>query len=176
MTGPDGITVVQNVGHAIHRGAEAAVQVDPILLYDDRVGSDYATRWGSVTLYANAMFLHARFVSGDVDGKTPQYAPDFLVRAGGIYHWGDRVKVALLGTYVDNEYGNDNNSRTPENNYFIPAYSVCDLTLQARVYRSVSVMAGINNLFDDGYYARIRSEGIDPAYRRNYYGGVSVAF
>jgi Fe(3+) dicitrate transport protein len=57
---------------------------------------------------------------------------------------------------------------------------VWDLTAEAKVYRSsvgdVSVIAGINNLLDEDYYARIRSDGIDPAYRRNYYAGLSFTF
>jgi outer membrane receptor protein involved in Fe transport len=40
----------------------------------------------------------------------------------------------------------------------------------------VAVSAGINNLFDEDFYAEIRDEGIVPAYRRNYYGGVSFKF
>lgn len=35
---------------------------------------------------------------------------------------------------------------------------------------------GINNIFDEDYYARITNAGIDPAARRNFYGGVSLKF
>jgi Fe(3+) dicitrate transport protein len=46
-----------------------------------------------------------------------------------------------------------------------------------KIYRdALSVMAGINNLFGEDYYARIRGDGIDPAYGRNYYIGLSLAF
>jgi len=34
----------------------------------------------------------------------------------------------------------------------------------------------VNNLLNEDYYSRIRSDGIDPAYGRNYYVGVSVKF
>jgi outer membrane receptor protein involved in Fe transport len=45
------------------------------------------------------------------------------------------------------------------------------------VYKdNVSVIGGINNLFDNRYYARIRSDGIDPAAPRNWYVGVQVEF
>jgi outer membrane receptor protein involved in Fe transport len=40
----------------------------------------------------------------------------------------------------------------------------------------ISLIAGINNLFDEDYYARIRGDGIDPAYGRNYYIGASFGF
>jgi len=163
---------IENVGRAIHKGAEVAAQLDIVAAQDALRGTDYAQRWGGLTLYANAMFLNAEFVSGPQDGKTPQYAPDYLVRAGAIYHWQDRAKVALGGTYVDNEYGDDNNSQP----FFIPSYGVCDLTMEAEVHDHVTVFAGINNLLDQAYYARIRAEGIDPAYERNFYGGVSLTF
>jgi Fe(3+) dicitrate transport protein len=38
------------------------------------------------------------------------------------------------------------------------------------------LLAGINNIFDEDYYARIRSDGIDPAYGRNFYAGASLEF
>jgi Fe(3+) dicitrate transport protein len=40
----------------------------------------------------------------------------------------------------------------------------------------VAIHAGVNNLFDENYYARIRSDGIDPAMGRNFYGGVKLYF
>lgn len=52
---------------------------------------------------------------------------------------------------------------------------VWDLTIECKVYRNyVSILAGINNLFDEDYYARIRAGGIDPG--RNYYVGFSLLF
>jgi outer membrane receptor protein involved in Fe transport len=34
----------------------------------------------------------------------------------------------------------------------------------------------VNNIFDQDYWARVRSDGIDPAQRRNFFGGVKVYF
>jgi outer membrane receptor protein involved in Fe transport len=46
-----------------------------------------------------------------------------------------------------------------------------------KVYKDlVGITAGINNLFDEEYYARVRPDGIDPAYGRNYYAGLSLSF
>jgi outer membrane receptor protein involved in Fe transport len=53
---------------------------------------------------------------------------------------------------------------------------VWDLTLESKLHKHIGVLAGSNNLFDRKYYARIRSDGIDPAYGRNYYGGLSLTF
>jgi outer membrane receptor protein involved in Fe transport len=54
---------------------------------------------------------------------------------------------------------------------------VWDVTAEVKVYRdTVSVIAGINNLFDEDYYARITDLGIDPAYGRNVYAGFALRF
>ena len=140
---------------------------------DTTRGSKFADTFGSFSLYANVEFLDAEFVEGPLDGRIPQYAPEYLLRTGAIYRWRDRVKVALMGTMVDEHFAEDVN--TPD--FRVPGYSVWDLTAEAKVYKDrVRVLAGINNLFDEDYYSRIRSNGIDPAYRRNFYAGFSLAF
>ncbi|MFM7374089.1 MAG: hypothetical protein ACKO39_02910, partial [Chthoniobacterales bacterium] len=67
----------------------------------------------------------------------------------------------------------DNNAQE----YYIPYYNVWDFTFEVNVYKdNVSVIGGINNLFDNRYYARITNTGIDPAAPRNWYVGVQVEF
>ena len=164
---------LQNVGRSINRGWDISTEVDLVKAIDTARGSNFAETFGSFSLYANVEFLDAEFVSGPLDGRVPQYAPDYLLRTGAIYRWRDRVKVALMGTMVDEHFADDGNG--PD--YYVPGYSVWDLTAEAKVYKDhVRVLAGINNLFDQDYYSRIRSNGIDPAYRRNYYAGFSFAF
>lgn len=185
---PDGrSSTLGNVGLARHYGAEIAAEVDLIGLLDcpSRVSSAPTTkeagaplpqslgdRFGTLSLYANATLLQAEFISGPLDGKTPRFAPDHLIRGGVIYRWRDRCKLALLGTFVDDSFADDAN--TPER--FVPAYAVWDLTAEVKVYKEISVNAGINNLFGEDYYARITNTGIDPAAGRNYYAGFSVKF
>lgn len=189
---PGGRSTVANVGRAQHWGVEAAAELDVIGLIDALrgepapapTGKDSKTvvtpaeqslvdRYGSLSLYGNLTLLDAEFVSGPQEGKTPRYAPDYLVRAGVIYRWQDRFKVAFLGTFVGDSFADDAN--TPQR--AVPAYMAWDLTAEAKVYKDiVSVNAGINNLFDEDYYSRITDTGIDPGYGRNYYGGISLKF
>jgi Fe(3+) dicitrate transport protein len=190
---PGGFSTVGNVGRSQHMGAEIAAEVDLIGLVDHlqgnlpastgkdkdgkttvTTGGTLAERFGALNLYANVMFLDAEFVSGPLDGLTPRYAPDYLVRTGLVYRAPeDKFRVALLGTFVGDSFGDDSNN--PER--FVPAHTVWDLTAEARVYKDiVSLHAGINNLFDEDYYSRVRDDGIDPAYGRNYYVGVSLKF
>ena len=189
---PGGNTsTVANVGRAQHWGIEAALELDLVALLDELHGPPapapsakdgkavvtmqrtLADRFGSLSLYGNMLLLDAEFVSGPLRGNTPRYAPDYLVRTGTIYRWRDRVRVALLGTVVNDSFADDANTAQRH----VPAYVVWDLTAEAKVYKDhVSVIAGINNLFDEDYYARITDAGIDPAYGRNFYTGIRLRF
>jgi Fe(3+) dicitrate transport protein len=185
---PGGASTVGNVGRAQHRGIELAGEVDFIGLADALRGNGSTAgggkeasgpgtlgeRYGSLSLYANAMLLDAEFVSGPLDGRTPRYAPDYLVRTGIIYRAPkERFRVAFTGTMVGESFADDAN--TPQR--FVPAHMVWDLTAEAKLYKDVvSVNAGINNLFNEDYYSRITDAGIDPAYGRNYYIGFALKF
>jgi Fe(3+) dicitrate transport protein len=189
---PGGFSTVANVGRAQHRGIEAAAELDLIGLFDAFRGQPMAApagkdgkgsvepvekslgeRFGSLSLFGNVTLLDAEFISGPLDGKSPRYAPDYLVRAGVIYRWQDRFKLAFLGTHVGDCFADDANS--PER--AVPAYTVWDLTVEAKVYKDIiGIHAGINNVFDEDYYSRVRDDGIDPGYGRNFYGGVSLKF
>lgn len=187
--GLDGRTnTLANVGRAKHYGVEVAAELDLIGLFDRGAvissrptnketetapaAKSLGERFGSLSLYANATLLDAEFVRGPFDGKTPRFAPDHLVRAGVIYRLRDRCKLALLGTFVGDSFADDANTQER----FVPAYTVWDLTAEVKIYKEISINAGINNLFDEDYYARIANTGIDPAAGRNFYGGFSVKF
>lgn len=165
------LSEIRNVGRARYYGWEAATEVGMLGMYDDLNGTDFAARFGDLSLYGNLMLLNAEFIRGPFDGKTPAYAPDWLVRAGFQYTHPVYGKASLLTTATDDMFANDNNSQE----FYIPGYNVWDLTMEANVYQeNVALYFGVNNIFDENYYARIRSDGIDPAYRRNFYGGVKV--
>ena len=121
----------------------------------------------------NALTLQSgEFLSGPNKGKAPQYLPDSVYRVGLIYNWRDRVKVAFMGTLIGSSFADDTNTSSR----FIPAYDVCDLTVEAKLYKDyVSIIGGVNNIFNRSYYARIRADGIDPAMPRNWYAGVKVS-
>ncbi len=40
----------------------------------------------------------------------------------------------------------------------------------------VRLIGGVNNVFDEDYYSRVRPDGIDPAPRRNFYLGAALEF
>jgi Fe(3+) dicitrate transport protein len=163
---PGGRSTVANVGRAVHRGLEASIQQDLLRLF--RPG----TR-ATLTFYANALLLDAEFKAGAFAGRTPQYAPDHVVRTGLIYTRGPGLKLGLTGTLVDHSFADDTNTDQRR----VPAYAVWDFTAEWRVPRSpVRLIAGVNNVLDEDYYSRVRADGIDPAPRRNWYLGAALEF
>jgi Fe(3+) dicitrate transport protein len=166
---PNGFTSTGNVGDARYIGFEAAAELDVLSLISGGAPSPY----GDLLLYSNITLLDAEFTSGPNNGNTPAYAPDYQFKTGGIYRYKDIVKVALLGTVVGDEFGDDGDSFEG----FIPAYNVWDLTAEVKFWNGrARVFAGIRNLFDEDYWSEVREEGIVPAYRRNYYGGFEIFF
>jgi len=160
---------VRNIGEITYRGLEAASTYTVL-------GSNDASDAARLDALFNVTLIDAE-ISKDSNsariGKTPQYAPDYVLRTGLSYtHDRDR-KLALLGTFVDASFADDANTASR----LMPSYQVWDLTYEWRLSESpFTVLAGINNLLDEDYYARIRNDGIDPAPGRNIYAGVRGEF
>src|SRR6266498_3211250 len=166
---PNGFTSTGNVGDARYIGFEAATELDILALINGGTPSPY----GNLMLYGNVTLLDAEFTSGPNKDKTPAYAPNYQVKTGAIYSYKDTFKIALVGTLVDDEFGDDGDSFEG----FIPAYNVWDLTAEVKFWKGRSgVFAGIRNLFDEDYWGEVREEGIMPALPRNYYGGFEIFF
>ena len=166
---PNGFTSTGNVGDARYIGFEAATELDVLALASGGAPSPY----GNLMLYGNVTLLDAEFTSGPNKDNTPAYAPNYQVKTGVIYSYKDTFKVALLGTLVDDEFGDDGDSFEG----FIPAYNVWDLTAEMKFWKGrAGVFAGIRNLFDEDYWGEVREEGIMPALPRNYYGGFEIFF
>ncbi|MFM8410289.1 MAG: hypothetical protein ACKOCT_08415, partial [Alphaproteobacteria bacterium] len=165
------LSEIRNTGRARRAGWELAAEAGVLGLADHFRGTDLVPRFGDVALFANVMVLDAKFTGGPLTGKTPAYAPDSLVRAGVQYTLPGRLKASLMTTAVAEQWGNDNDTA----DFFIPAYRVWDLTFEANVWKeTVALFFGVNNLFDESYWARLTSTGFDPAYDRNFYGGLEV--
>lgn len=161
----------QNVGHARYHGVDLAGELDLIGM------TGLEERWGSLSLTGNVSLLEARFVEGPLRKREPAYAPNTLVKAGVIYRLPGRAKVALLGTFAEDHFWADDNRPGSTGLTAIPSYGVWDLTGELFLYRDVlRLIFGIQNLTDEVYFSRVRSDGIEPAQERSYYGGFSLAF
>ena len=170
-------TVIENSGRSIVYGWDLYTEVDFVgaanAAWNKDDGKGWVDRYGSISAYTALTLQKGQFINGPNDGKTPQYLSDYILRLGLTYNWRDSIKAAFMGNFMGSTYAADNNPA----NRFIPAYNVWDLTVEAKVYKdTVSVIAGVNNIFNKDYYARIRADGIDPAALRNWYAGVKVEF
>jgi len=116
--------------------------------------------------------MHAEFRSGLSEGNTPQYTPDMVYRSSLEARY-KRFKTSLAATYNAASYADNNNTATR----YIPSYVVWDLTMDYTIIEDkLSATAGINNLFDNNYFSRVRSDGIDPAAPRNFFVGMKYSF
>lgn len=173
----------RNVGRALYHGFDLGGEIDLLGLVDSLRGggvqgsTELGSRWGSLSLYGNASLLSARFTDGPQRKREPAYAPSYLVKTGIVWRWLDRGKIALLGTLVEDHFWVDDNGAGSTGLTAIPAYAVCDLTGEFALHKDiVKLFFGINNLTDEVYFSRIRSDGIEPAPERNYYAGVTIPF
>ena len=174
--GTEGNRVV-NAGRARHHGLELFTEVDLVGAYDYFNETNHVEAIGSLAPFVTLTLLDAEFSAGPFEGREPQYAPQYNFRFGTVYRWRDRVKISLVGTFVDAHFADDVSTA----NRFIPSYKVWDLTGELNLLKNVygkfdlGIFGGINNITDEHYYARVRSDGVDPAYGRNIYGGVKVS-
>lgn len=167
----------QNVGRSVNQGFSLSGQID---LYDMLRGeSPFSVIW-----YTSYQLLDAEFVEGPLDGKTPQYAPDHMIRTGLIVQQEQEWKVAAMLTHLSGHWADDANTISPTANWHIPAYTIVDLTAEAKVWSGqvggiesdLWMLCGINNVLDENYYSRVRANGIDPANDRNFYVGFRAQF
>lgn len=167
---------VENVGDLRNHGLEFFTDLDLIGFYDHLNQTAHAEKLGSLAPFVTLTLIDGEFREGPNSGREPQYAPKYNVRTGLNYAWHDRVKVSFLGTLVGEHFADDASTA----NRFIPSYKVWDLTAEVNLLKNaldkfdLSVFGGINNVFDEHYYSRVRGDGIDPAYGRNVYGGIKI--
>jgi len=147
------------------------------LSFKDQIGSITS---GGVTSFQNVGDSIHKGIDASASAEilhlmagTEQYgALDYILRTGFTYHHDEKLKLSLGATFLNDHYADDNNS----DNFAVPAYMVWDLTAEWKVHENLRLLAGINNLFDESYFARVRADGIDPANGRNFYVGASLEF
>ncbi len=157
-----------NSGDSRHQGLEFSAE------YDFLTGTQSVSQ---LLGFVNGSLLDAEItdsVDGALNGNTPAFAPDYLLRAGLIYD-NTRLKLALTATLVDAQFWQDSNaprgSGTDQIDARIPSYEVIDLSGQYRLSEAWTLFGGVNNLLDEDYYSRVRNDGIEPAGERTVFAG-----
>lgn len=161
-----------NSGDARHQGIELAAEYD---FFTGREGRH-------LTAFASLSVLDAEITKSltpELVGNTPAYAPDHIAKLGLIWRgFNERLKLGLTGTTVGTQYWRDANTATGNVVTFvaaeIPSYHVLDLSAEWALNDHVRLIGGINNLSDETYTSRVRSDGIEPAAERQAWFGVEL--
>ena len=167
-------TVDVNTGDTRNRGVEFEVAYDVL-----RLGTAAADR--HLDLFLNGSFLDAEFTGSSIPGqvgKTPAYAPHYVVKAGATWRVDQRFKLSLVANAVGAQYFQDSNTAVAGTPAQIPAYIVADLSADWTLAGHWRFLGGVSNLADRRYYSRVFLFGgsIEPANRRAAYLGIAYDF
>jgi Fe(3+) dicitrate transport protein len=168
-------TIDVNTGNTRSRGVELDGSYDVLRLWSESAANQH------LTVFANASLLNARFTSSALlnqTGKTPAYAPDYVLKAGVTLRQDARYKVSLVVDSVDSQFFQDSNLPIASTPARIPTYTVADLSGEYTVIGGLRLLAGISNLTDRRYYSRVFiSRGqLEPGRDRTFYGGLAYDF
>ena len=169
-----------NTGATRSRGVEVDGSYDVLRLWTDGPADRH------VDVFANASYLNARFTGSRVPtqvGKTPAYAPDYVVKAGMTFRQDRLYKLSLVVDSVGLQFFQDSNlpigdPSNPATPARIPTYTLLDLSGEYIVAGHLRLLGGIANLTDRRYYSRVFiSRGlVEPGRDRTFYGGVAYDF
>lgn len=172
-----------NAGDIEFWGIDVAFDLNATNLYDSLNDTSYEERFGALGLFFAAEFLETSIVSGPFNGNEASYAPPYSIKFGPTYRHSSGFKAELTATYIGETFWNTRNANsfTPGGNNVgtskIQSYAVWDFAMEAPVYRDhVKLLFGINNLFDEKYYSRVRADGIQPVAGRTFYAGFNATF
>jgi Fe(3+) dicitrate transport protein len=168
-------TIDVNTGNTRSRGVELDGSYDVLRFWS----TDTPDR--HLDIFANASYLNARFTNSRLPnqiGKTPAYAPDYVLKAGVTLRQDKRYKVSVIVDSVASQYFQDSNLPIGSTPARIPAYLLADLSGEYIVGGHLRLLGGISNLTDRRYYSRVFiARGlIEPGRDRTFYAGLGVDF
>jgi Fe(3+) dicitrate transport protein len=145
-------TVDVKTGDTRSRGAELEGSYDVLRLWSGSAPNRH------FDVFANASLLNARFTSSRLvnqTGKTPAYAPDYVLKAGVTLRQDGRYKVSLVANSVASQFFQDSNLAIASTPARIPSYTLADLSGEYTLAGRLRLLAGISNVTDRQYYSRV---------------------
>ncbi len=133
-------------------------------------------------LQAGATVLKSTFDGGAFDGNDLPYVPREAYTFGLMYDWRDKLNVVFQGRYSDSRFADAANTVTESvngSNGEIAAYTVFDLKTRWQISDTLSIGAGINNIFDKTYGTQRRTtqqKGLFPGPSREFYLSMNLEF
>jgi Fe(3+) dicitrate transport protein len=165
-------TIDVNTGNTRSRGVELEGSYDALRWWTDSPSDQH------FDVFANASYLNARFTSSRVPnqaGKTPAYAPDYVLKAGVTLRQDRRYKLSLVVDSVGSQFFQDSNLAIGSTPARIPNYTLLDLSGEYIVGGHLRLLGGIANLTDHHYYSRVFiSRGLlEPGRDRTFFAGAA---
>ena len=132
-------------------------------------------------MFANASLLDAHFTASDIPnqvGKTPAYAPHYVLKAGVNLHEDHLYKVSLTANLVGSQYFQDSNTAVAGTPAKIPTYAVADLVGEYTLMGHLRLIGGVSNLTNRRYYSRVFLFGgsLEPANSLAVHAGAAYDF
>jgi Fe(3+) dicitrate transport protein len=164
-----------NVATSKHRGAEAYVNLSLTSLLHAEPS------FGSLDVFDALGYTHARYTDGEFAGRSVEFAPSVVNRAGVTYARG-RATLGVQWSYVSRQFTDANNTvASPDADVgIVPAYQLVDLSAKWQLSRIIGLDFGINNIANLSYFTIRTTEypgpGIIPGIGRSVYGGVRAGF
>jgi Fe(3+) dicitrate transport protein len=168
-------TIDVNTGNTRSRGTELEGSYDFLRLWAQSTPDQH------LAVFANASLLNARFTASRIPnqaGKTPAYAPDYVLKAGVTFRQDRLYEVSLVVDSVASQFFQDSNLPIASTAARIPAYTLADLSGEYTIAGRLRVLGGISNLTDRRYYSRVFiARGLlEPGRDRTFYGGLAYDF
>ena len=168
-------TIDVNTGNTRSRGVELEGSYDVLRLWNNSAANQH------LAVFANASLLNARFTSSilpNQTGKTPAYAPDYVLKAGTTLRQESHYKVSLVVDTVASQFFQDSDLPIASTPARIPTYTVADFSGEYTVVGGLRLLAGISNLTNRRYYSRVFiSRGqLEPGRDRTLYAGLGYDF
>lgn len=126
--------------------------------------------FGNLTLTTGFTYIdaHSRVSSGDYeDGDRLNDIPRFKAGVSANYKFTPKFDMNISYTYTG-----DRISKGLE----APSYNFTDIGARYKVTESLTLRAGINNIFNEIYYSTEKTDTASPADERNYYVGFNMTF
>lgn len=164
--------LITNVGSSNSRGIESYIEFNPWRAFSKSTKAD-------IILFASYSYTKARYGTDHKDaatrGKKVENAPEHIFRSG-ISAGYKKVLLTTQISYVGETFSDANNTKQPlanGNTGLIPSYMVTDVTLTCKFTKALNLKAGINNLFNKGYFTRraggYPGPGVLPADGRTFF-------
>ena len=178
---PTGTTTrfVTNVGASTSKGFETFVEFSPVKAFTNKKNFD-ASVFSSYS-YTNATYS-GNHKDANTKGKKVENAPTNIFRGGLNLTLKDFIFTTQLSA-VGSTYSDANNTQKPTANAqagLIPSYTVTDFTISSKLYKTLKLKAGLNNVFDKRYFTRraggFPGPGALPADGRTFFISLGAKF